>query len=139
MELKKILLHDIQYTNGGPKTVLNGIVNSYLGKKYEFVRIHQTGGCGFNPIKAFKFVRHYKKLIDAENADVFYVCGLQYTGLLMTLAGKLSNVKKVVFHEREDELVEYKAKANFRTFSSSIWKVILELPFPIYCPKCFVQ
>ena len=25
------------------------------------------------------------------------------------------NVKKVVFHEREDELVEYKAKANFRT------------------------
>ncbi|MDR3311671.1 MAG: DUF5915 domain-containing protein, partial [Spirochaetaceae bacterium] len=25
------------------------------------------------------------------------------------------NVKKVVFHEREDELVEYRAKANFRT------------------------
>ncbi len=25
------------------------------------------------------------------------------------------NVKKVVFHEREDELVEYKAKANFKT------------------------
>lgn len=93
---KKILLHDIQYTNGGPKTVLNGIVNSYLGEKYEFVRIHQIDGCGFNPIKAIKFVRHYKKLIDAENADVFYVCGLQYTGLLMTLAGKLSNVKKVV-------------------------------------------
>lgn len=96
MEQKKILLHDIQYTNGGPKTVLNGIVNSYLGEKYEFVRIHQTDGCGFNPIKAIKFVRHYKKLIDAENADVFYVCGLQYTGSLMTLAGKFSNVKKVV-------------------------------------------
>lgn len=96
MEQKKILLHDIQYTNGGPKTVLNGIVNSYLGEKYEFIRIHQTDGCGFNPIKAIKFVRHYKKLIDAEKADVFYVCGLQYTGLLMTLAGKLSNVKKVV-------------------------------------------
>ena len=96
MKQKKILLHDIQYTNGGPKTVLNGIVNSYLGKKYEFVRIHQVGGCGFNPIKAIKFVLHYKKVIDAENADVFYVCGLQYTGLLMTLAGKLSNVKKVV-------------------------------------------
>lgn len=93
---KKILLHDIQYTNGGPKTVLNGIVRSYLGSKYDFVRISQTGGCGFNPIKAINFIWHYKKLIDAEKADVFYVCGLQYTGLLMTLAGKLSNVKKVV-------------------------------------------
>lgn len=93
---KKILLHDIQYTDGGPKTVLNGIVNSYLGLKYNFVRICQSGGCGFNPIKAIRFVWHYKHMIDAENADVFYVCGLQYTGLLMTLAGKLSNVKKVV-------------------------------------------
>jgi len=93
---KKILLHDIQYTNGGPKTVLNGIVSSYLGSKYDFVRVCQSGGCGFNPIKAIRFIWHYKRLIDAENADVFYVCGLQYTGLLMTLAGKLSNVKKVV-------------------------------------------
>lgn len=96
MTKKKILLHDIQYTNGGPKTVLNGIVNSYLGDKYKFVRIHQTNGCGFNPIKAVRFVWHYKKLIDSEKADVFYVCGLQYVGLLMTIAGKLSNVKKVV-------------------------------------------
>ena len=30
------------------------------------------------------------------------------------------NVKKVVFHEREDELVEYKAKANFRTLGKEL-------------------
>jgi isoleucyl-tRNA synthetase len=30
------------------------------------------------------------------------------------------NVKKVVFHEREDELVEYKAKANFRTLGKTL-------------------
>ena len=30
------------------------------------------------------------------------------------------NVKKVVFHQREDELVEYKAKANFRTLGKEL-------------------
>ncbi len=30
------------------------------------------------------------------------------------------NVKKVVFHEREDELVEYKAKANFKTLGKAL-------------------
>ncbi len=30
------------------------------------------------------------------------------------------NVKKVVFHEREDELVEYSAKANFRTLGKEL-------------------
>ncbi len=30
------------------------------------------------------------------------------------------NVKKIVFHEREDELVEYKAKANFRTLGKEL-------------------
>ena len=30
------------------------------------------------------------------------------------------NVKKVVFHEREDELVEYQAKANFRTLGKEL-------------------
>ncbi|MBQ0166962.1 MAG: isoleucine--tRNA ligase [Treponema sp.] len=30
------------------------------------------------------------------------------------------NVKKVVFHEREDELVEYKAKANFKTLGKEL-------------------
>lgn len=94
--MKKVILHDQQYTIGGPKVVLDGIANSYLKNKFEFVRLYQTEACGFNPIKAIRFVWHYKHMIDAENADVFYVCGLQYTGLLMTLAGKLSNVKKVV-------------------------------------------
>lgn len=30
------------------------------------------------------------------------------------------NVKEVIFHEREDELVEYKAKANFRTLGKEL-------------------
>ena len=30
------------------------------------------------------------------------------------------NVKKVVFHQREDELVEYRAKANFRTLGKEL-------------------
>ena len=30
------------------------------------------------------------------------------------------NVKKVIFHEREDELVEYKAKANFRVLGKEL-------------------
>ena len=36
-----------------------------------------------------------------------------------TIAEEL-NVKKVVFHEREDELVEYKAKANFRNLGKEL-------------------
>lgn len=30
------------------------------------------------------------------------------------------NVKRVVFHDREEELVEYKAKANFRTLGKEL-------------------
>ena len=96
MKKKKILLHNIQYTVGGPKTVLNVIINTYLKEKYEFVFINQNEACGFNPIKAFAFIRKYKKMIDAEHADAIYICGLQYVGLLMTIAARLSNVKKVV-------------------------------------------
>lgn len=94
--MKKILLHDIQYNIGGPNTVLNNIEHSYLGHKYNFKRICQIGGCGLNPIKALKFIRHYKILIDNEHADVIYICGLQYVGFLMTFAAKLSNVKKII-------------------------------------------
>lgn len=94
--MKKVLLHDIQYVNGGPKTAINGMLNSFLVNEFEFKRIPQDGGCGYNPISAIKYVLHYKKLIDKEHADVMYVCGLQYSGLLMTMAAKLSNVKKVV-------------------------------------------
>ena len=36
------------------------------------------------------------------------------------------NVKKVVFHEREDELVEYKAKANFRTLGKELGPLMKE-------------
>ncbi|MBR4004769.1 MAG: isoleucine--tRNA ligase, partial [Treponema sp.] len=36
-----------------------------------------------------------------------------------TIAEEL-NVKKVIFHEREDELVEYKAKANFRVLGKQL-------------------
>ena len=93
--MKKILLHDFQYNIGGPRTVIDRIASSYLSKKYDFVRIVQTETCGFNLIKAIRFVFHYKKIIDREHGDCIYVCGLQYIGFLMTLAAKLSNVKKI--------------------------------------------
>ncbi|MBP5157764.1 MAG: isoleucine--tRNA ligase, partial [Treponema sp.] len=38
-----------------------------------------------------------------------------------TIAEEL-NVKDVIFHEREDELVEYKAKANFRVLGKQLGK-----------------
>lgn len=94
--MKKILLHDILYKIGGPNTVLNAITSSYLGKKYLFKRVCQKGGCGLNPFKALKFVLHYKKIIDKEHADAIYICGLQYVGFLMTLAARLSNVKRII-------------------------------------------
>ena len=93
---KKILLHDQRYAIGGPKVVLDGIRNSYLKDQFDFVTLEQTEACGFNPIKAIIFINKYRKLINQEKADVIYICGLQYTGLLMTIASKLSNVKKVV-------------------------------------------
>ena len=93
---KKILLHDQRYSIGGPKVVLDGIRNSYLKEQFDFVTLEQTEACGFNPIKAIRFVNKYRKLINQEKADAIYICGLQYTGLLMTIASKLSNVKKVV-------------------------------------------
>lgn len=96
MTKKKVILHDIEYTIGGPKTVLNGIINSPLKEQYDFVKLKQSVGCGFNPIKAIWFICHYRKLINREHAESIYICGLQYTGFLMTIAAKLSNVKKVV-------------------------------------------
>lgn len=95
MKKKKIILHDQQYAIGGPKGVLDGIVNSYLGEKFEFVRLAQPEGCGFNPFKAISFILKYRKKINQEHADAIYICGLQYIGLLMVIAARLSNVKKV--------------------------------------------
>lgn len=95
MKKKKIILHDQQYTIGGPKGVLDGIVNSYLGQKYEFVRLAQPEGCGFNPLKAISFIFKYRKKINQEYADAIYICGLQYVGLLMVIAARLSNVKNI--------------------------------------------
>ena len=94
--MKKILLHDILYDIGGPNTVLNAITESYLNKKFLFKRVYQKGGCGYNPIKAIKFIFHYKKIIDKEHGDAIYICGLQYVGFLMTLAAKPSNVKEII-------------------------------------------
>lgn len=94
--MKRVLLHDQQYTIGGPKAVLDGITNSYLKDEYEFVRIPQTEACGFNPIMAIKCIRKYKKAINAQHADCIYICGLEYPGFLMTIASRLSNVKRIV-------------------------------------------
>lgn len=95
MKKKKIILHDQQYTIGGPKGVLDGIVNSYLSEKFEFVRLAQPEGCGFNPFKAISFILKYRKKINLEYADAIYICGLQYVGLLMVIAARLSNVKNI--------------------------------------------
>lgn len=95
MKKKKIILHDQQYTIGGPKGVLDGIEKSYLGQKYEFVRLAQPEGCGFNPFKAISFILKYRNKINKEYADAIYICGLQYVGLLMVITARLSNVKKI--------------------------------------------
>lgn len=94
--MSKILIHDQQYAIGGPAAVLKGIEDSCIGQHHKIVRLVQTDTCGFNPIKAVKLVIHYRKEISKYHADSIYICGLQYIGLLMTIAAKLSNVKKVV-------------------------------------------
>lgn len=92
----KILLHVIKSEKiGGTTTVLSDIRNSYLNK-YEFVDVVQEEACGLNPIKAISFVNKYRKRINKENADAIYICGLLYSGFLITLAAKLSNVKKTI-------------------------------------------
>ena len=96
MNKYKVILHDIEYTVGGPKSVLNGIVRSPLQNDFEFIRLKQTESCGFNLFKAIGFINKYRKRINEIQADSIYICGLQYTGLLMTIAAKLSNVRKVV-------------------------------------------
>ena len=93
--MKKILLHYVNYQIGGTNTVINDIRTSYLKEKYSFVLLKQTEACGFNLIKAFCFVNKYKKLIREEQADGIYVCGLQYSGFLITLASKLSGIPQI--------------------------------------------
>lgn len=119
--MARILLHDQQYKIGGPAAVLNGIEESIIGQHHELIRLAQPGSCGFNLFKAFRFVRHYKKEISKYNADAIYICGLQYVGFLMTVAAKLSNVKKVVpsVHGSEWDTPE-------KTIRKFILKYILE-------------
>ena len=94
--MARIILHDQQYKIGGPAAVLKGIESSLIGQNHQLIRLVQPDSCGFNPIKAFRFIWHYSKEISRHNADAIYICGLQYIGLLMVMAAKLSNVKKVV-------------------------------------------
>ena len=94
---KKILMHVIKAEKiGGTTTVISEIKNSYLKNKFNFIDIVQEDACGFNPIKAVQFVRKYKRLINEQHADAIYICGLLYSGFLMTLAAKLSNVKTII-------------------------------------------
>lgn len=120
--MKKILLVDTKYKEGGPKTVHQNILNSYLSKKYEIKEIGLNDSVlHFNPIKGIKFVLAYWKLINAEHADVALVRGLQYIGFLMVLAAKLSNVKKTIVcvHGSDWDVPE-------RTFRKIILKYIIE-------------
>ena len=93
--MKRILLHQVAYTSGGPNAVLDSIANSYLKEKYHFLRLYETGACGFNIFSAIKFVCKYRKKINETNSDIIYINGLHYNGFLITLAAKLSNVKKI--------------------------------------------
>lgn len=93
----KVLLHIIKSEKiGGTTTVISEIKNSYLKSKYDFVDLIQEEACGFNPIKALRFIYKYRSLINREHADIIYVCGLLYSGFLITLAARLANVKKIV-------------------------------------------
>lgn len=118
MELKKkILMHVINAEKiGGTTTVISEIKNSYLKERFNFVDVVQEDACGFNPFKAIKFVHKYKKLIDAQHADAIYICGLLYSGFLMTLAAKLSNIKTVILsiHGSEwDKKISFPRRALF--------------------------
>lgn len=120
--MKKILLVDTKYKEGGPKTVHQNILNSYLSKKYKLKEIGiSDSALHFNPIKGIKFVHSYWKLINAEHADVALVRGLQYIGFLMVLAAKLSNVKKTIVcvHGSDWDVPE-------RSFRKIILKYIIE-------------
>lgn len=94
---KKVLLVDYNYKDGGPKTVNHNLMNSYLAEKYDFRIISSDNAVlHYNPLKAIRFIWYYIKAINKEHADVAYIRGLQYVGLLMTLACRLSNVKKCI-------------------------------------------
>ena len=94
---KKILLVDYNYKDGGPKTVNSNLMHSYLAEKYDF-RIVSSDNAVFhyNPIKAIRFIGYYIKAINKEHGDIAYIRGLEYVGLLMTIACRLSNVKKSI-------------------------------------------
>lgn len=95
--MRKILLHLIRSERiGGTTTVINEIKNSYMKDKYEFIDLVQEESCGLSPIKAIRFVNKYRKKINNEHADSIYICGLLYSGFLMCLSAKLSNVKHIV-------------------------------------------
>ena len=93
--MKKILLHQVVYASGGPNAVLDSIASSYLKDKYEFERLYETGACGYNPFAAIRFVRKYRKEMNKSGADLIYINGLHYNGFLITLAAKLSRIKKI--------------------------------------------
>ncbi len=94
---KKILLVDYNYKDGGPKTVNKNIIQSYLANKYDFRVINSDNAVfHYNPLKALRFIRYYIKAINKEHGDIAYIRGLEYVGLLMTLACRLSNVKESI-------------------------------------------
>ncbi len=97
--MKKILLIDYDYPEGGPKTVAANLMRSALAKKYEFKVIsinNKAAALHYHPLKAIKFLRYYIKRINAEKADIAYIRGLEYVGFLMTLAAWISNVRSTI-------------------------------------------
>jgi len=124
--MKRIILHDQGFAVGGPKAVLDGIEKK-LGHHHEFVRLLQKESCGFNPIKAVKFIFDYRKKINSYNADAIYICGLEYSGLLMTLAAKFSNVKRVILsvHGSYWDIKEWSLRISFVKYLIEPLEVLL--------------
>ena len=103
--MKKVLLHIIAAEGvGGTRTVVNDIKNSSLRNNYIFSDLVQEEICGTNVLKAILFVRKYRKIIKASGADVIYVCGLLYSGFLMTLAARLSSIPNIIVSVHGSEM-----------------------------------
>lgn len=97
MKKKKILLVDYNYKDGGPKTVNANLMHSFLAEKYDFrVVCSDNAVFHYNPLKALRFISYYINAINKEHGDIAYIRGLEYVGLLMTLACRLSNIKKSI-------------------------------------------
>lgn len=115
-----ILLHVIQPdVKGGTKTVIDDIKKSYLAKKYDLKELAQNEVCGFNPFKAVRFINKYKTIIQNSGARAIYVCGLEYSSFLITIAARIAHNIKIILSihgldsQRPDQSIVRKVLFNY--------------------------